>query len=168
MTVSAAYNLLAWDPSKDAGGWRRWSPRDEVAPKLRESGDDGGTLVAGGGGVEYCIGGWERDVRGLEAGQAFAIHAEVECEGLADAPRALWIRVYWAGRLPEGTAPQIASIARSGRGKYAFGERIVVPEGAVGAKVRIIYRWEPKGRAVWRRMSMTPVSSPAAPASTNF
>jgi len=152
----ASYDLLKWNPSEPGGGWRRWFPRAEIAPKLAESSDEGGTFIAAGAGRDWCIGGWERQVAGLKTGDAFEVHAEVECESLVNPPRALWIRVYWQGKMPADTPPEIVPIAATDESHYVFHDRIVVPRGATSATVRIIYRWEPHGRAVWRSVRMTP------------
>jgi len=150
-------NLLEYDTAGEAGGWARWFPREEVAPALDESAEDGGSLVVEGDGLEYCIGGWERTVEGFEPGDEFIVHAEVECTRMVNAPRSLWIRIYWRGDLPGGTAPDIVRISEGATaGEYVFDDRITVPEGASSALVRLIYRWEGEGRAVWKNVSMKP------------
>ena len=149
-------DLLAYDQLSASGGWERWFPRQEVAPSFVESADGGGTLVVEGAGVEYCIGGWQRTVSDLKPGEALQLRAEVECSGVANPPRSLWIRIYWQGDLPEGTAPDVPRLAAAGENLYVFDDRIEVPTGAESALVRLIYRWDGDGRAVWRNISMKP------------
>jgi len=149
-------NLLAYDASVAGGGWRRWFPREALAPTLSESAGEGGRLIVEGAGMEYAIGGWERVVDGFQDGDEFLVRAAVECTGLANPARSLWIRVYWRGDLPGGTAPDIIALTGAGEGRYVFEDRIRAPEGAESALVRLIYRWDPDGRAVWSDISMTP------------
>ncbi len=148
-------NLLAYDASQPAGGWQRWFPRPEIAPQFGESAKGGGVLSISGGGIRYSIGGWQREVRGFTPGDEFVIRAQVECTGMADPLGNLWVRVYWRGDLPMGTAPDVIRLARTGEGRYLFEDRVAVPKGAESALVRLICRWEPAGRAVWRDISMT-------------
>ena len=151
-------NLLSWDAGSPSGGWRRWFPRKEVSPYLEEqAGSDGqGELLSSGSGLDYCIGGWERDVKALSEGRAFHLYADVECREVANPLGSLWIRVYWQGDLPEGTAPEVVAVTNAGSGCMVFDDRIVVPKGANAALVRLIYRWDPRGRATWRGISMSP------------
>ncbi len=149
-------NLLEYDASKPSGGWERWSPRGEVALDLSETSNGGGTLIVKGSGLDYGISGWQRTVTDFTPGEALAVHAEVTCRGMINPPRSLWIRVYWSGNLPGGTAPDIIRIKQVAQGSYVFDDRVVVPKGAVSANVRLIYRWEPAGEAVWKNISMTP------------
>ncbi|MHC4712812.1 MAG: carbon-nitrogen hydrolase family protein, partial [Planctomycetota bacterium] len=149
-------NLLEYDASDSSGGWQRWFPREEVAAKLSESAEGGGTLTVSGGGLEYGIGGWQRKITKFKPGGEFDVRAEVECSGVKNPLRALWIRIYWSGDLPMGTAPEIIPLRESSDGRYVFDGRITVPDGAESANVRLIYRWEPDGTAVWKNISMTP------------
>ncbi|MCD6404698.1 MAG: carbon-nitrogen hydrolase family protein, partial [Planctomycetes bacterium] len=149
-------NLLEYDGSKPSGGWEKWSPREEVALTLSEKSDDGGTLIVEGNGLDYGISGWQRSITDFKPGDALAVHAEVTCRGMVSPLRSLWIRIYWLGRLPEGTAPDVIRLEKAAEGLYVFDDRVIVPEGAVSANVRLIYRWEPAGEAAWKNISMTP------------
>ncbi len=152
----AMKNLLGYDASKTSGGWERWFPREGVAPELGESAEGGGTLSVSGAGIRYSIGGWQRKITDFKPGDEFIVRAEVEGRELANPLGNLWIRIYWSGDLPMGTAPDVVKLHKTGEGKYVFEDRVRVPDGAQSAIVRLIYRWEPEGTAIWKNISLKP------------
>ena len=140
--------------------WSPWLPDWENARcDLRPSHEG---LLIDAPGRPYAVGGVEQRIAGVTGGQAYAVEAECELDGIPFAYQTAVVRATWTRK---GEAVHPAGMLVSGpsvKGKRArFHDVLVAPEEADGASLRLEVRWPQGGSVLWKRASMRPTDPPA-------
>jgi len=137
----------AWEPN-----WRRASCRARKA--------DGGLLVDAAG-RDYAVGGVVQKLRGVVAGQAYAIDVLCELRKLTSPRRSAMVRVTWTkgGRLCHRAGMLVRGPVAAGR-QTAFRDVLVAPPGADGGVISLEVKWPRGGAVLWRRVSITTTTAP--------
>jgi|GEM_PF-1183077 len=139
---------------------RQWAPRDEVAPRLGEPGQE--VLSASSNGSEGCIGGWDLVYPPGEVGAHFAFGVDVRWEGVRDGFESTAVEAIWqdaAGRVVDWAPLWEWAPAADGDWVRMHG---MLPNvsGAAWLVVRLSLRWSPTGRVCWRAARLDPVARP--------
>ncbi|MCK4292027.1 MAG: carbon-nitrogen hydrolase family protein [Planctomycetes bacterium] len=139
-------------------GWSVWTPVWDKAGCRVQSVDEG-LLVTGTD--PYAVGGVLQEIKGIEAGTAYAIKTLCEFRNVPAAYQSVLVRVSWmrGGKLlhPAGMLARGPTIEGDlGR----FDDVFVAPDGADGARLSLEVKWPRGGSVVWKHVSMRPAAKP--------
>ncbi len=146
-------------------GWGLWIPNEATAPEARvdtatyRSRPGSLTLIAAG--ATDVLGGWERTVQGIEAGQWYRLIAHYRAEKLEAERRQVVVRLDWLN----------ADGKRAGQPDYAWRftieggwKRLVheapAPRGAVAVKLQLMLWAARRGRVFFDDVSLEAVPAP--------
>ena len=133
---------------------RPWAPHPQAAPLTEESGD---RLTIGANGTRTCVGGWQIDYAGVEAGETYCIQTRVRFSDVDAWRDRLQCPVYWRRNGVDGEHGSLEDIvewdylvpAVSGDGHVVFSRTLTAPEGTEVLSVRFTFRWTREGRSEW-------------------
>ena len=100
--IAQSYSQVGF---RSSDGWTIWSPRPEIAPRgyvdpIHTRGQDGGSLALSGDSNPGVFGGWQRSVKGIEAGHWYRFEAAWTGDGLDYPANQVVARIDWIG--PDG------------------------------------------------------------------
>ncbi|MFN7918478.1 MAG: carbon-nitrogen hydrolase family protein [Bryobacteraceae bacterium] len=160
---------LHWSQSgfdASAAGWTKWSPREEIAPKMfvdtRYDLGDAGALAISGSSNAAAYGAWERRFDGIAPGQWFRFQGHYRSEGVSHRNLRVVARLDWIR----------ADGKRAGQPEYGYREswagdwrKVIIeapaPERAVAVKIQLFLQNEPQGTVWWDQLSLEQVKAPA-------
>jgi len=153
-------------PGGAPAGWSLWTPRPETAPRtfvdnVSSRAGRGALAISGNSNPAVC-GGWERVVKGIQAGEWYRFSACYRSAGLDYEPRQVVARLDW--RTAEGK--------RAGQPDYAYrttpdGEWTRVsldapaPEGAAAVAIQLLLWYAPRATVWWDDVSLDRIPPPA-------
>ena len=146
--------------AQDASDWRFESQRREIAPAHRvdaEVRDDGRpTLTLAGGGKGYADGRWTRSVA-VEGGSHYRFLTRFRTQSVEEPRRSVLARVLWLDARGEqlGNTEYPATLrtedgAAAAEGWRTIEQTYLAPEGAAGARLELVYRWDADGSVHFR------------------
>ena len=147
-------------------GWRTWSPREEIAPKMfvdsTQSRGGEGALAVSGAGNPAASGGWEREAGPVEAGRWYRLTAWYRAKGLTEEANQILARLAWVDEKGRKTGqPEFAwEITTEGAWK-----RLTVaapaPEKSARAVVQLWLHNAPTATVWWDDIRLEQIDAPA-------
>jgi predicted amidohydrolase len=165
-SLNVAQSGFSAGPGGSPSEWTVWSARPELAPRVyvdeRRNRDEPGSLAIAGNGNAAAYGGWERTVRGVDAGKWYRLVAHYQAAGLQYEPLQVVARLDWTG----------ANGRRVGQPDYAYltkpdGEwrqvtlEAPAPPGAAHAKIQLFLQNAPDGTVWWDDISFRDIAAPS-------
>jgi predicted amidohydrolase len=140
--------------------WTIWKPVwEKAACRVRK--DSRGGILVDGGGNPYAIGGLVQDIKGIEAGKAYAVLAACQIRNISAPFHSLAVRVEWTGK---GKLVHPAGMLVRGPvlddGLVRFDDVLVAPEDADGARLSVEVKWPGPGSVLWKQASMRRAPAP--------
>jgi len=139
--------------------WTSWTPEwKRAACTLRRV--PSGLEATGEG---HAVGGLVQNLAGVRGGQAYAIEAACAVRDLPSPTRALGVRVGWTAKgKPLHPAGMLVRGPAVGEGEATFGDVLVAPQEADGARLSLEVKWPQGGAVVWKSVSVRPAEPPPA------
>ncbi len=153
------------DAGRAPAGWRTWAARAEIAPRTfvdtRYSRGERGALAISGNGNPAAYGGWECDVKGIEAGKWYRFSAYYRAENLVYEPLEVVARLSWS----------TADGKRSGRPDYPYTIKreglwthlsmdVEAPEKAGMVTFQLYLQNAPRATVWWDEIAFQPIPAP--------
>jgi predicted amidohydrolase len=112
-------------------------------------------------GKPYAIGGVVQEVEGVEGGQAYAIEAVCELDGVKWPQRSVAVRVGWTsdGKLVHPAGWLVSGPTVEGA-TATFEDVLVAPDEADGARLSLEVKWPQGGSVTWKRVDIRPGTAP--------
>lgn len=150
-----------------AAEWTRWSPRDEIAPKVyvdtTQDRSSGGSLAVSGNSNAAVFGGWQRVIPNVRAGQWYRFTAYYRAEGLSEESFQITPRLDWrtaegkragqpqfvSGQTPAGVWTRVAAEAQA-------------PANCSSVAVQLFLQNAPQATVWWDDISLEEIPPPAA------
>lgn len=142
-----------------------WAPHLKAAPVTHREAH--GPLTIAANGTRTCSGGWQLNYAGVQPGQAYRIHVEVEQEDIEVVRDVLQCIVHWGEISPtqanmnalwENLLPE-----KTGERSVRFSRTLTAPAGADRLTIRCTFRWSAQGKSVWSVPQIHPTPTPAPP-----
>ena len=157
MTLPLLLALLFADAN---GGWRIWSPREEITPAHSQA--PTGEMTLEGRGNAAVFGGWERIYPRIEPGRWYRLQVRYTATGLDYEPLQLPIRLDWQSAAGKRVGqPDYAWRTMHINGTTAVNLDAPAPPNAVAVKVQLLLQNAPNAKVTWKDIQLTPVAAPA-------
>jgi predicted amidohydrolase len=147
--------------------WRVWAARPEIAPRtfvdITRSRGERGSLAISGNHNAAAYGGWERTLKGVEAGKWYRFSAYYQAEGLSYEPLQAVARLCWetANGEPAGRPDYPYSIVRGG-GWTRLSLDAQAPEKSGGVTIQLYLQNAPSATLWWDEIDFQPIAAPGA------
>lgn len=146
-------------------GWKRWSPRLEIAPRAWVDANGGrtggGALALSGNSNPAVYGGWEYAVSGIEPGKWYRFSVCYRTSGVTYERGQVLARLEWAtaaGR--RAGQPDFVYLARR-EGKWTrLAMDAPAPAGAAAVKIQLRLANAPQATLWWDEVSLEPAAAP--------
>ena len=112
-------------------------------------------------GKPYAVGGVVQEIDGIQGRQAYQIEAVCELKNIQSPYRSLQVRLAWTsdGKLVHPAGWLIRGPTVKGR-TAEFGDVLVAPDEADGARLSLEVKWPRGGTVTWSRVSIRPGTAP--------
>ncbi len=144
--------------------WQFESPRDEIAPDHWVDGEvlmEGkASLAMSGDGKEYVNGCWSQELE-VTPGKFYEFQTYFRQTKVDEPNRSILARIVWQGKDGELVSwPEYPGTLRelAGNGMNMIQQRYKVPEGAVKAKLELVFRWDADGTVYFSEASLQEVN----------
>ncbi len=139
--------------------WTPWQPVwKQASVRLRR---EPGGLRVDAPSRPYAVGGVTQDLRGIVAGQAYAIEARCELRDVASPLRSALVRLGWLkGKRPLHPAGRLIRGPVLDGATATFRDVLVAPKEADGARLSLEVRWPGGGSVLWKRVGVRPTDPP--------
>ncbi|HUS05630.1 MAG TPA: carbon-nitrogen hydrolase family protein [Bryobacteraceae bacterium] len=146
-------------------GWRSWSPRAEIAPRVFVDNvhyrSRTGSLAISGNGIAGEHGGWEFVAPGVEPGAWYRFIAYYRCTGVPYESLQILPRVDWltAAKKRAGVPDYVYQTSREGEWNRVTAD-VQAPPGGSSAVLQLYLSNAPQGTVWWDDISFTPIAPP--------
>lgn len=160
--------ILAAIQSPVPADWKRWSPRDEIAPEFSLAagkGHDGRDALQITSRSAFEFGAWRTTLSGVKPGQAYRFEAWYRCEHVANEQRSVSARLQWleaSGRpLKALVRPPEFPSARVHTDGWSHIDYVTwAPEEAAAVDIQLSLGFAAAGSVTWDRISLTEIDTP--------
>lgn len=149
-------------------GWKTWAPRPEIAPHtyidaaVHHKGP-GGSLAISGDGKAAAFGGWEYEVRGLDAAKWYHFAACYRARGLTNEPVQVFAKLAWVTTVAGRSAPpDYPFVATPQAGWTQLSLDVPAPAGVLAVRIQLLLANAPKATVWWNDISFEEIAAPAA------
>jgi predicted amidohydrolase len=154
----------------DAAGWKRWSPRDEIAPQFAfdaKGGRNGRGALKITSRAASDFGAWRSTLGDLRAGQTYRFNAWYRTKHVENERHSVIARLQWLDANGKSVANTVRppeyplDIARDG--EWTKMELIArAPEKSVALDVQLSLAFDADGVVWWDEVSLSEIDSPPA------
>jgi predicted amidohydrolase len=165
--LAAAALLAAQNFSQfPSGGWQRWSPRDEIAPRVyvdsTQDRGSGGSLAVSGNSNVAVMGGWEK-LASVTPGRWYRFTAYYRADGLREETFEVLPRLDWRNAQGKraGQPLYVSATTAAGAWKRVFAEA-QAPANASAVAIQLFLQNAPQATVWWDDISLEEIPAPAA------
>jgi len=151
-----------------AEGWTRWSPREEIAPRVfADTTHDrgaGGALAVSGNSNAAVYGGWQRAVTGITPGRWYRYTAYYRAENLTEESFQVQPRLDWrtAAGKRAGQPDFIPARGRDTAGWTRIEAEVQAPAQAASVQLQLFLQNAPQATVWWDDLRFEAIDAPKA------